>query len=221
MIPVPAFSCPLEQARPALPAVDKTAHLASPGTPAGNCSPALSSPPPRPAPLTTSRCPCENQTGSLRPTRPSRGQVSPGAGNASATAAGGERAGRAFLQGLRGGESRRGAGQLPGIVVEDARRVAQEPVPELRSLPVLSLRHAFREGGRHDTGDGNAPFSRTRGLPVGHAPFGSSGAWAGTWEAWRGVAGRVPRDWGAGEDASSTRVVSPRRRRWACGIEST
>lgn len=74
MIPVPALLCPLEQGRPALPAVDKTAHLVSPGTPVENCSLALFSPPPRPAPLTTSRCPCKNQTGSLRPARPSRGQ---------------------------------------------------------------------------------------------------------------------------------------------------
>lgn len=50
------------------------AHLASPGTLAGYCSPGLSSPPPRPALPTTQHCPWENQTGSLEASRSSRGQ---------------------------------------------------------------------------------------------------------------------------------------------------
>lgn len=138
-------------------------HLASPGTPAGNCSPALSSPPPRLAPLTTSRCPCENQTGSSVPTRPGSGQGESRSRERPSSA--GERfsyrrrrraSGQGFSRSAPGWRAGRDAGQLPGIVMEDARRVAQEPVPELRSLPVLSLRHAFWVGGRHDTGDGNA-----------------------------------------------------------------
>lgn len=139
------------------------AHLASPGTPTGNCSPALSSPPPPPAPLTTPHCPCENQTGSLGSSCAGSGQgewLSPGGGHLG-FCRGWVAGGLGFLEALRGAEGRAPrAGQLPCIVAEDARRIAQEPVPELPSFPILGLRHAFRGGGRHDTGDGSVCFQK-------------------------------------------------------------
>lgn len=87
--------------------------------------------------------------------------VPPREAGTSAAAAGEGPAGWAFSK--PSGVARAGpprAGQLPCIVVEDARRVAQEPVPELPSFPVLGLRHAFRGGGRHDTGDGSVCFPK-------------------------------------------------------------
>lgn len=95
---------------------------------------------------------------------PAAGRVSgcPGEAGTSAAAAGEGPAGWAFSKpsGVARAKPPR-TGQLPCIVVEDARRIAQEPVPELPSFPVLGLRHAFRGGGSHDTGDGNVCFQNS------------------------------------------------------------
>lgn len=93
--------------------------------------------------------------------RAGRVAVPPREAGTSAAAAGEGPEGWAFSK--PSGVARAGppkAGQLPCIVVEDARRVAQEPVPELPSFPILGLQHAFRGGGRHDTGDGSVCFPK-------------------------------------------------------------
>lgn len=56
-------------------------------------------------------------------------------------------------------------------MVEDARRIAQEPGPELLPLPAGHSGHAFRVGAGHDTGAGNVNLSITRELPAGPRPL--------------------------------------------------
>ena len=85
--------------------------------------------------------------------------------------------GQGFLGTLRGAgtegepQAGRGAGWLPGIVVEDARRVAQKPVPELLPLPADRSVCTFRVGAVHDTGAGNPYLSLTRELPARSRPL--------------------------------------------------
>lgn len=55
--------------------------------------------------------------------------------------------------------------------MEDARRIAQEPGPELLPLPAGHSGHAFRVGAGHDTGAGNVNLSITRELPAGPRPL--------------------------------------------------
>lgn len=79
------------------------------------------------------------------------------AGRAAGLVAGGQ----GLFGGLRGGGTEgerqvgRGAGWLPGIVVEDTRRIAQEPVPKLLPLIGEDGRRTFSVGAGHDTGAGN------------------------------------------------------------------
>lgn len=121
---------------------------------------------------------------------PAAGRVSgcPWEAGTSAAAAGEGPAGWAFSKpsGVARAKPPR-AGQLPCIVVEDARRITQEPVPELPSFPVLGLRHAFRGGGSHDTGDGSVCFPKLQYFLWATPPSGSSGVCAGKAGAGRGV----------------------------------
>lgn len=75
-----------------------------------------------------------------------------------------------------GGEPQigRGAGRLPGIMVKNARRIAQESAPKLLPLLADSSRSALRVGVRHDTGAGYACLSDTRKLPAGPRPLRKS-----------------------------------------------
>lgn len=87
--------------------------------------------------------------------------------------AGGERLLGALRGGGTGGEPQagRGAGRLPGVVLEDARRIAQEAAPKLLPLLADSSGTTLTAGTGHDTGAGNPYLSVTRELPAGHAPF--------------------------------------------------
>lgn len=89
------------------------------------------------------------------------------------------------------GEPRAGGGKgcLPGIVVEDTRRIAQEPASKLRPLSSGNRGRAFMVGARHDTGAGNAYLSVMRELPAGHAPLRKARGLGGKRQR-RGEAGR-------------------------------
>lgn len=66
----------------------------------------------------------------------------------------------------------RGAGRLPGIMVEDTRRVSQKPAPELLPFPAhRSGRYAFRRGAGHVTRTGSVRLSGTRERPAGPRPL--------------------------------------------------
>lgn len=115
--------------------------------------------------------------------------------------------GQGFLGALHGAgtegepQAGRGAGRLPGIVVEDARRVAQKPAPKLLPLPADRGVCTFSVGGVHDTGAGNPYLSLTRALPARSRPLpegersGREKTEAGRGEEGRGGAGRP---WGRG-----------------------
>lgn len=64
-----------------------------------------------------------------------------------------------------------GAGRLPGIMAEDARRIAQEPAPKLLPLFAEGGRRTLGVGTGHDTGAGYAYSSLKRKLPAGPRPL--------------------------------------------------
>lgn len=107
----------------------------------------------------------------------------------------GLKAGRQGLLGMihgSGAESEpqfgRGAGRLPGIVVENASRVAQEPAPKLLPLPTNRSVRIFWVGAVHDTGAGNPYLSVTRELPAGHASLRKARGLGGKRRSWGGAA---------------------------------
>ena len=116
----------------------------------------------------------------------------------------GLKAGRQGLLGMihgSGAESEpqfgRGAGRLPGIVVENASRVAQEPAPKLLPLPTNRSVRLFWVGAVHDTGAGNPYLSVTRELPAGHASLRKARGLGGKRRSWGGAAPAVPLQGGA------------------------